>query len=240
MSRRLVLATAVSLALTGSLVAGPAYAEGEFTITVVPASGHPTETFDVTGDAVDPVCPNDGVAVSLLYTKADGSIATTTANTTTDAAGHFTAQLAVPENAYAGEFAQVSAVIADCAPPDTTPFARSSISVDFDVLAYDGAFSISDTTGEPGDTITFEGTNCWGGSIVVFFGDDEEIEVDLGNDRTFSGSYVLPDAPGGVYEFGAECPGTDYEVLAFTLVNPEAPPAAPPARPVPRTPTFTG
>ena len=56
--------------------------------------------------------------------------------------------------------------------------------------------------------------------------------------KTFAGSYTLPDAPDGVYEVVAECPGTDYDVLAFRLVNPDEP--ARPATPVPGRARFTG
>lgn len=242
MSRRTVLAGAAVLALATSLAATPAYAEGEFAITVTPAAeGLPASTFTVTGDATDPVCADDGVTVTLHYTKPSGATGTTSSGTTTDAAGHFSAQLTVPDDAYAGENAFVSAVIADCTPPDATPaFSRSSVSVDFEVLANEGEFDISDTSGKPGDTLEFAGTNCWGGTVAVFFGDELFTGVPEG-DKTFAGELEVPDLPTGTYEVGAECPGTDYaQVFSYRLVNPVVAPPAPPARPVVRPPTFTG
>lgn len=240
MSRRTVLAGAAALALATSLAGTPAWAEGEFTITVTPAEGLPAATFTVTGDATDPVCADDGVTVTLHYTKPNGATGATTVSTTTDAAGHFSAQLTVPDNAYAGEEAFVSAVIADCTPPDATPTStRSSISVDFEVLAYEGDFDISDTSGKPGDTFEFVGTNCWGGTVAVFFG-DELFTGEPEADKTFGGEIEVPDLPSGTYEVGAECPGTDYRVFSYRLVNPVVAPPAPPARPVVRRPTFTG
>lgn len=240
MSRTFAVGAATALALAASMLQAPAWAAGEFPITVTPTEGLPTASLSVTGDATDPVCADDGVAVNLFYTKPDGSTGVTTVDTTTDSAGHFTANLTVPANAVAGEDAHVAAVIADCTPPDASPtISRSSVSVPFEVLAYEGTFTISKTSGKPGQTVTFSGTNCWGGDVVVFFGANEVPNVTLNPDKTFTGSYVLPDAPGGVYEFGAECPGTDFEAKAFTLVNPAAPPA-PPARPVTGRPRFTG
>lgn len=226
--RSLLLASAsVALVLTTTGTV-PAYAAGEFTITVDPDSAHPAEHTTVTGDATDPTCADDGVAVTLTYTKPNGSTGAVTVNTTTDAEGHFTADLTVPDNAVAGGDAQVTAVIADCTPPAGETVSRSSEPVPFEVLAYEGTFTISKTTGKPGEKVTFSGTNCWGGDVVVFFGDDDSIDVTLNSDKTFSGTYTLPDAPGGTYEFGAACPGTDFESKAFVLVNPKkVPPTAP-------------
>lgn len=239
MTRRIASAGVLTLALVASMTHAPAaYAAGEFPITVTPTEALPGDPFTVTGDATDPTCADDGVAVSLFYTKPDGSSGSVSVNTITDSAGHFEAALNVPETAVAGADATVTAAIADCTPPSGPTSSRASISVPFEVLAYEGAFSLSKTTGKPGETISFIGENCWGGDVVVFFGDLEVEPVTLNGNKTFTGDFVLPDAPGGVYEFGAECPGTDYEVLAFTLVNPA--PAAPPAAPVPGRPRFTG
>lgn len=247
MSRRIATIGAAALILAVSTAATPAVAAPAFAITVTPDEGRPGDTFDVTGDATEPTCAENGVAVTLYYTRPNGTLGTTTVNTTTDAAGHFTAQLAVPETAVAGEEAFVRALIADCNPPDgPSEGTRASEQVDFDVLAYEGSFTISRQSGRPGQTVSFAGTNCYGGEVVVFFGDDA-MEGEPEPDRSFAGEYVLPDLPDGVYEFGAECPGTDYRVYSFRLINPEessgppsAPPAAPPARPVVGTPTFTG
>ena len=238
MSRRTLLGTVATLGLAAALLPAPARAATEFDITVEPSQARPSETFTVTGDAVDPVCAEDGVAVSLHYTKPDGSTGHHTVNTTTDSAGHFSATLTVPENAVAGEDANVNALIADCTPPEgPSEGARSSESVAFKVLAYDGTWKLSKTSGRPGEKITFAGANCWGGDVVAFFGEDE-MPVTLKADKTFAGSYTLPDAPDGVYEVVAECPGTDYDVLAFRLVNPDEP--ARPATPVPGRARFTG
>jgi hypothetical protein len=240
MSRSIVLSAVAVCALASSLLAAPAYAADEFPITVTPTSGKTGASLHVEGDATDPTCADDGVAVSLHYTKPDGTMAATTVNTTADAAGHFEADLTVPDIAYAGEKAFVSAVIADCTPPDGPTSNRSSVSVDFDVLARTGNFAISAVKGEPGDVVGFAGTNCWGGVTTVFFG-DVAVSGEPDADKTFEGSITLPDLPGGTYEVTAECPGTDYRVYSFTLVNAAAvPPVAPPAAPVPGAPTFTG
>ncbi|HWL37004.1 MAG TPA: hypothetical protein VNQ77_12510 [Frankiaceae bacterium] len=237
MSRSIVLSAVAACALATSLLAAPAYAADEFPITVTPDEGKTAASLHVEGDATDPTCADDGVAVSLHYTKPDGTMAATTVNTTADAAGHFEADLTVPDNAYAGEKAFVNAVIADCTPPDGPTSSRSSVAVDFEVLARTGSFKVSALSGKPGDVVDFEGTNCWGGVTAVFFGDDV-VTGKPDADKTFEGSYELPDLPGGTYELGAECPGTDYRVYSFTLVN--AAPVAPPAAPVPGAPTFTG
>ena len=237
MSRRTLLGAVATIGLAATLLPAPALAQApaEFPITVSPDSAHPTESFTVTGDATDPTCSEDGVAVSLNYTKPDGSTGHVTVNATTDTAGHFSVQLTVPENAYAGEPANVRALIADCTPPDSASVgARSSESEPFEVLAYKGPWKLSKYSGRPGEKITFSGTNCWGGTVATFFGDDE-MGGTLKPDKTFAGTYTLPDGPDGTYEVVAECPGTDYAVLSFRLINPEAPPA-----PVPGRPRFTG
>lgn len=238
---RIALSAAAAVALAGSLVATPSYAAAPFSITVSPDAARPGETATVTGDATDPVCAENGVAVRFHYTKPDGSLGTKVFNTTTDAAGHFSAQITVADDAVAGEKASVTAFIADCTPPgEPSQGPRQSDSVAFDVLAYTGKFSISRTSGRPGDVVSFSGTNCWGGEVIVYFGGDV-IEGVPEADKTFAGVYELPDVPDGRYEFGAECPGTDYNVFSFRLINPKSnPPAAPPARPVVRRPTFTG
>ena len=238
MNRTTVLGGALTVALAATLAQSPAYAAGEFPITVTPAEAAPGEPLTVTGDATDPVCADDGVVVTFFYTKPDGTTGSTSVNTVADSAGHFSAGLNVPANAVAGAPASVSAVIADCTPPGGPTSARSSEADQFEVLAYEGDFTVSKTTGKPGETVTFSGTNCWGGDVVVFFGDTEVPGVTLNPDKTFSGSFTLPNVPGGVYELGAECPGTDFEVMGFTLVNPVA--VAPPATPVPGRPRFTG
>jgi hypothetical protein len=231
---------AVALAMAASLATAPAFAAPDFDITVTPAEGTPADTFTVTGDATDPTCADDGVAVRLFYTKPDGSTGVTSVNTVADTAGHFSAQVTVPDTAVAGAAANVSALFADCTPVgEPSVGSRASESVPFEVLAYEGTLKLSKTSGKPGQKVSFTGTNCWGGDVVVFLDENEISGVVLKGDKTFSGSFTVPNLPGGTYEFGAECPGTDFDVLAFTIVNPAAPPA-PPARPVPRRPRFTG
>ena len=240
MSRSIAVTGAAAVALAASLLATPAYAQaGEFPITVTPDEAHPGETVTVTGDATDPTCSEDGVAVQLNYTKPDGTLGTVSVNTTTDVAGHFSAEIDVPDAAVAGEDASVNAVIADCVPPaEESQGTRSSESEPFDVLAYTGDLTLSETSGEPGDVVSFAGTNCWGGETVFYFGPDA-YEGEPDPDKTFEGEFEVPDYPDGTYEVTAECPGTDYRVLSFRLRNPRPAPA-PPARPVPRRPTFTG
>jgi hypothetical protein len=239
MSRRIALCAGAALVLAAAVLdATPAYAAGEFTFTVTPSAAHPTETVTVAGDATDPVCAGDGVTVTLYFTKSDGTTDTTSVNSTTDSAGHFTADVLVPEIAYAGQPATVTSVINDCTPPDASPpFARAGNAVDFDVLAYAGTFAISKTSGKPGQTVHFSGTNCVGGEVFVFFGEDQA-DATLLSDKTFSGDYVLPDAPGGTYEFGAECPGTDFTSFSFTLINPKKP--TKPTTPAAKPPTAVG
>jgi hypothetical protein len=215
----------------------PAYAANEFAITLAPAGAHPTETTTVTGDATSPTCADDGVDVTLHYTKPNGSTGAVTVSTTTDSAGQFTAVLTVPDKAVAGDAADVVALIADCTPPSQPTVSRSSVSVDFAVLAFKGALTTDRTSGKPGQTVRFAGTNCWGGDVEVFFGKIGGIPAKLLADKTFSGGYPLPNVPDGTYRLGATCPGTDYAPRAIRLVNPRV---VPPATPVPGQPTFTG
>lgn len=239
MSRTIAPVCVAVVALAASLLTTPAHAATEFAITVDPSAARPGDTVTVSGDAVDPICAEDGVAIRFHYTKPDGSSATAVVSTTTDAAGHFSADITVPADAVAAEEASVTAFIADCTPPgEPSTGPRSSESDPFNVVPHEGDFEISRTSGEPGDVLEFAGTNCWGGEVAFFFGDDV-LSGEPDDSKEFGGQYVLPDAPDGVYEVTAECPGTDYRVFAFRLVNPEAPPA-PPARPVTRRPTFAG
>ncbi|MDQ1711674.1 MAG: hypothetical protein QOE45_1124 [Frankiaceae bacterium] len=225
----------LAIVLGTASVPVPAYAAGEFPITVNPDAAHPHDTTTVTGDATGPTCANDGIAVTLHYTAPSGTLNNVTVNTTTDANGHFSAVLTVPDNAVAGEEASVTALIADCTPPSAPTISRSSESVPFDVLAYSGAFTANKSVGRPGDKVHFSGTNCWGGTVDVSFGPIHDIKATLLPDKTFSGDYTLPDISGGTYDFGASCPGTDYAARRFVLINPAAP-----ATPVPGQPSFTG
>jgi hypothetical protein len=237
--RRLSLVTGPLVVLLGSAVMPvPAYAAGEFTITVTPASGHPSDTTTVAGDATSPTCENDGVAVTLHYSRPNGTTGATTVSTTTDSAGHFSTVLTVPTDAVAAKPANVTALIADCTPPSGPSVRRSSFAVAFDVLAYSGAFTVNKTTGKPGEKVHFSGTNCWGGRVDVSFGPIHNLKATLLGDKTFSGDYTLPNITGGTYSFDAQCPGTDYAARSFVLVNPRVVP--PPATPVPGDPSFTG
>jgi hypothetical protein len=235
-----VTAVAAALAVT---TGGPSYAgtTASFTITVSPTSLHPGESTNVSGDTAGPACANDGVAVTLTFTKPDGSTGTATVNTTTNASGHFDAvAVTVPDTAVAGEPASVQAVIADCSADSGNT--RASDPTKLTILAYEGSFTTNKGSGKPGTTVHVAGTNCWGGDVVVVFTDganEDEVAVTLKSDKTFSGDYVVPDAPGGNYAFQAQCPGTDYAPRAFLLVNPAKPPAPAP-KPIVRPVHFTG
>ena len=209
------------------IIAAPASAATDFSIAVTPAAGgHATETLSVTGDATEPVCAEDGVAVTLRYELPSGSTDTVTVNTTTDAAGHFSAELVIPENAVAGAGAFVQAVVADC----DSYGARVSVSVPIDVQAYTGQFVLDRATGEPGQVVHVAGTNCWGNEVVVIFGNLEELVIRLDADRTFSGSYVLPHVKAGTYTFAASCPGSDFAPRSLRLLRPRVVSTTPVAR----------
>jgi hypothetical protein len=132
-----VIATAI--ALTGAL---PAWAAFTFTVQASVTSLHPGETTVVSGDTAGPACTNDGVAVTLRYTKPDGTNGFVTQNVLTDGAGHFTTTaMTLPDTAVAGEAAQVQAVIADCTADPSAP-TKASDPVALDVLAYEGNFAV--------------------------------------------------------------------------------------------------
>jgi hypothetical protein len=233
-------AAATALALTTGLL--PAYAggSGTFVISADPTSLHPGETTAVTGDATGPACADDGVEVTLTYTRPNGATGTISVNATTDANGHFTANVTVPDTASAGEPAGVAASIADCTPPQGPDETRQSNSVALTIEPYTGSFTADKKTGKPGDKVHLSGTNCHGGSVDVVFakGDTEaKVTVTLKADKTFSGTYTLPNTAGGSYTLEAHCPGTDYDVLPFVLVN-VAPAPAP--TPIPGGVTVTG
>lgn len=239
--RRLVTTTAAAALVLG-IAAPPATAAPTFTISASPTSLHPGEKTTVSGSTSDPACAEDGVAVRLSFTRPNGSTGSVTVNTTTDTNGAFTADVTVPDNATADEPASVQAVIADCTGGQTTE-TRSSNVVKLTIEAYDGTFTTNKTQGRPGTHVHVSGTNCWGGDVSVVFTDGEqaeEVDVTLEADKTFSGDYVIPDAPGGDYAFFAQCPGTDYAPRAFLLVNPTPSPTPLPPRPVPGPAHFTG
>lgn len=232
-------ATALATALLATLPATPAHADyPEFPITVTPAGGHPGDSFHVTGNATDPVCEGDGVVVSLFYTQPDGSGGAASVNTVTDSAGHFEADLTVPENAVASHDGTVSAVIADCTPPEGETQPRAATAVAFAIQPYSGTFAIDKTSGKPGQKLSFSGTNCWGGKVTLTFGTLTITSGVVKSDKTFSGSFTLPNVPDATYTVSATCPGTSYAVRSFHLINPI--PVAPPAQPVPGIPSFTG
>jgi hypothetical protein len=234
-------AAAAALALTTGLL--PAYAgttTGTFTISAAPTSLHPGETTAVTGDATGPACADDGVVVTLSYTRPNGATGTISVNATTDSAGHFTANITVPDNAVADEPASVVAVIADCTPPSGPTETRQSNSAALTIRAYDGTFTTDKNTGHPGDTVHVAGTTCYGGSVEVTFGrggTEQAVTVTLKPDRTFAGTFVLPNAPSGTYVFNAHCPGTNFPARPLALVN--VAPAQPPT-PIPGGVTVTG
>lgn len=244
--RTLVTATAVLGLAVASFGITPAHAASVMTISANPTSLKPGETTTVSGSTSGPACADDGVAVTLTYTDPDGNNDTVVVNTTTDASGAFTVPVVLADDAVAGEPANVRAVIADCT-DDANSTVTSNV-VALTVTAHTGTLTVTDesgaaaASGESGETVTVSGTNCYGGEVLVLFTDgtnEEEVDVDLLPDRTFSGDYVLPDAPGGSYSFVAQCPGTDYNVRAFQLRNEEpGEPLAP--RPVDGVANFTG
>lgn len=259
----LLTTTVLSLAVA-AVTTTPAHAASTMTIRVSPTSLKPGETATVTGETSGPACASDGVTVTLSYSAPDGTNGVASQSATTDAGGEFTVSLAVPDDAVAGEPASVSALIPSCAADDDSAVTSNVVTIT--VTAHDGTLEITDgsgasaSSGESGELVRIAGANCYGDDVVVLFtnGDDsEEVTVFLEPDRTFSGEYVLPDAPGGSYEFVAQCPGTDFPVRAFQLRNEEPaqplpprpvaggpdddePGQAPPARPVEGVATFTG
>ncbi|HEV2888904.1 MAG TPA: hypothetical protein VGX28_00860 [Frankiaceae bacterium] len=241
---RLAFAVAATAAMTAFPVA-PAGAGSNVSITAAPTTLKPGEQTTVTGTTD---CNSVAYTVTITYTKPDESTGTATANGTTDASGEFTQAIALPEDATAGEAASVSAAVA-CGGGS-----QNSNTVNLEVEAYEGTLTVDPTSGETGTTVTVHGTNCYGGDVTVAFGDGEEfpyeVDVVLAPDKTFSGTFTIPDEAGpGSYAFAAACPGTDYNLAPFTVVagagasnppTPSAPPAAPPATPVVDTPNFTG
>lgn len=239
-----VPALAGVLALTAGTL--PAWAAFTFTVSATATSLHPGDSTTVSGDTADPACTSDGVAVTLTYTKPDGSNGFVTQNVVSDSSGHFTTTpMTLPDDAVAGEDASVHAVIADCTADPSSP-TKASDPLAIEVVAYTGTFSVDKTSGKPGQTVHLAGTNCWGGDVLVLLSDgthEDEAPVTLTAQKTFSGSYVLPDLPGGTYSFAAQCPGTDFAPVAFTLVNPKkvvTPPPAPAPKPIVRPVHFTG
>lgn len=236
---------AVALALTS--LATPAHAAGTITISADPTTLHPGDQTTVSGETADPPCATDGVTVTLSYTKPNGNLGTVSTSAITEADGSFEATVTVPDTAVAGEAAGVQATIADCT--DDGGATRASETEKLTIEAYEGSFDTNKETGKPGTKVHFTGDNCWGGQVQVVFTDGEdadEADAVLKADKTFSGDYVIPDAPSGEYAFVASCPGTDYEVMPFVLVNPQASPTASPTtppgppRPVPGPVRFTG
>lgn len=224
-----------ALVLAGLLTAQQA----AHTISVAPVTPRPTETVTVTGDSD---CADAGYTVTLSYIDAGREQATTTVSGTTDASGDYTTPLTIPENAYATDPATVASTV-DC---DGT--AQPSNVVDLAIGEYPGTAAIDPASGPPGTVVAISGTECWGGRVQAAFGDGDEFDyvvtvtdLTLAEDRTFTGSFTIPDVAPGSYVFAPECPGSAFEFLPFTvLASAVTPPAAPPAVPVPGTPTFTG
>jgi hypothetical protein len=233
------------LALTAALVfpaatALPAQAGNNLAITATPDHAHLTESFTVDGTGG---CATTAYTVTFTYTNHDGDPATATANGTTNGSGAFSQSITIPEAATAGEPASVQATVA-C----QSPLTSNTLPITIDTFT--GVLSLDKTTGEPGDTVTVSGTNCYGGDVVVLFTDGDaadEVAVTLDSQaHTFTGTYTLPDAPGGDYAFAAECPGSQFEDQGFALVNdqpapsPTTAPPAPPATVVDDNADFTG
>lgn len=246
---RLSLVAAATAALT-AFPAVPVTAGTNHSITAAPTTLKPGEQTTVTGTSD---CNESPYTVTLSYTKPDETTGTVTASGTTDASGEYTQAVALPEDATAGEAASVASSITSCNGGGAAP----SNTVNLEVEAHEGTLSVNPTSGETGTTVTINGTNCYGGDVIVAFGDGEEFpyEVEgvvLAPDKTFTGTFTIPDDAGpGTYAFAAACPGTDFNLAPFTVVagagtsNPPPPsnpnpPVAPPATPVGGTPTFTG
>jgi hypothetical protein len=245
---RLTFAVAATAALTAFPVA-PTSAGFTASISAAPTTLKPGEQTTVTGTTD---CNSVAYTITLTYTKPDDTSGTATVGGTTDASGEFSQAITLPENATAEEPASVSASVA-CGGGS-----QSTNTVNLTVEAHEGTLTVDPTSGEKGTTVTISGTNCYGGDVYVAFGDGEEFPYEAENvtvheDKTFSGTFVIPnDAGPGQYAFAAACPGTDYNLAPFTVVagtstgnpppsNPPAgPPQAPPAAPVVDTPRFTG
>lgn len=246
--RPLHLVLAAAAAGLSVLPTAPASAGTTHSIAAAPTTLRPNEATTITGTSD---CNSSPYTVTLTYTNPDGDPATTTANGTTDAAGEYTQPITVPETAVAGEDASVQSSITSC----NGGGAAASNMVALTIDAYEGTLAISPTSGRTGTEVTISGTNCWGDDIAIVFTDSEfdafvEVEdVTLNEDRTFTGSFTIPDDAGpGEYFFVAECPGTDFEEQPFTVTpTPGAPsptpnptPTAPPAPPVVGVVDFTG
>ena len=250
-SSRIAFAAVATAALTAFPVA-PVGAGTSHSITAAPTTLKPGEQTTVTGTSG---CFNAAYTVTLTFTNPAGDSATATASGTTSAEGGYTQQIAVPENAVSGEPASVASTI------DCSGTATPSNTVNLEIEAYEGTLTVNPTSGETGTTVTINGTNCYGGDVIVGFGDGEEFpyeveNVTLNDDKTFTGTFVIPNEAGpGEYAFAASCPGTDFPLAPFTVVagadnsggggtpppsTTGNPPAAPPAAPVVDTPNFTG
>lgn len=248
--RSIVLATATIAALAAA-PGLPGHAQAGASISVSPTTAHPEETVTVSGTSD---CPSVAYTVTLSYVNADREADTATATGTTDAAGEFTQALTFPADSYAGEPATVVASV------DCSGGTQQSNVVDVLIDPYLGTFAIDPLQGDPGTEVAISGANCWGGRVMVGFGDGDGFEylvdvegVVLLPDRTFSGTFTIPNRPAGPHAFVAECPGSDFELAPFRVLGGEVDddeddddggdpgvPAAPPAGPVPGTPTFTG
>lgn len=238
----------VAVAATAAMVTFPVAPSGAGTnhaITVDPTTVKPGDETTVTGTSG---CPSVGYTVTLSYTNPEDAVSTATFTGTTNAEGGYTQAVTIPETAVADEPASITSS-AEC-----SGGAVASNTVNLTIEAHEGTLTVSPTSGETGTTVTINGTNCWGDDVAVGFGDGEEFpyeveDVTLNEDRTFTGTFVIPDDAGpGEYAFAAICPGTDFPLAPFTVVAgedetappPSAPPAAPPATPVVDTPNFTG
>lgn len=233
------VALAAALLVTG---ATPALAQAPtLTINPTPTTVKPGDVLTVSGDGD---CGPVSYTVTLTTNDPEGNAQQTTATGTADADGNFVQQVTVPDDATARDPASVMATM-DC---DGTPVTSNAVNLQVD--PHLGELAASPAEGHPGDEVEISGTNCWGGDVEVIFGDGFEFDyavavpdVTLAQDKTFTGTFTIPDIDAGPYVFVAGCPGTEYEFATFevlaAVVEPPLTPA-PPAVPVPATPTFTG
>lgn len=218
-------------------LASPAAAQApEVAINPTPTALEPGDTLTVSG-LTD--CPGAAYTVTLTVTDPEGNDLAVTATGTTDAEGEFVAPVVVPDDAVARDPASVVATV-QCEGP------VESNAVNLQIDPHQGTLTPDPDEGLPGTEVAISGTNCWGGEVEVVFGDGFEFDyavavpdVTVAPDKTFSGTFTIPEVDAGSYVFAAGCPGSEYEFAPFAVLAETVPPA-PPAAPVPATPTFTG
>lgn len=240
-TRSAIVATAV---LSLALPLSPASAGQSFTIAVPDPNVKLKETFTVNGTGAP--CTNAPYTVTFSYTDHDGNTQTAQAIGTVDGEGQFSQTMTVPEAATPEQPASVQASV-DCSSPTPTSSPTSSptpnptadaaaqpqgaqrfgggstsntVAITIEVAT--GVLSADKSQGRAGTVVHVSGTNCLGDDVVVVFGNEsgaDDVTVTLLPDDTFSGDYTIPDVPPGSYFFAAACPGTDYEDVAFTVLE---------------------